>query len=57
MRRRSLTLVWAVIVGDTAKWRGVRMAGPTLRLIEQAATDLPRIYWAINACEEEKLAA
>jgi len=57
VRRRSLTLVWAVIVGDTAKWRGVRMAGPTLRLIEQAATDPPRIYWAINAFEEEKLAA
>jgi hypothetical protein len=33
------------------------MAGPTLRLIEQAATDLPRIFWAINAFEEEKLAA
>ena len=53
----ALTLVWAVIVGDTAKWRGVKMAGPTLRLIEQAATDLPRIFWAINAFEEEKLAA
>jgi hypothetical protein len=33
------------------------MAGPTLRLIEQVATDLPRIYWAINSFEEEKLAA
>jgi len=53
----ALTLVWAVIVGDTAKWRGVKMAGPTLRLIEQAATDLPRIFWAINSFEEEKLAA
>jgi transposase-like protein len=53
----ALTLVWAVIVGDTAKWRGVKMAGPTLRLIEQAAADLPRIFWAINALEEERLAA
>lgn len=53
----ALTLARAVIVGDTAKWRGVKMAGPTLRLTEQAATDLPRIYWAINAFEEERLAA
>ncbi len=49
----ALTLVWAVIVGDTAKWRGVKMAGPTLRLIEQAAAELPRAYWAINALEEQ----
>lgn len=53
----ALTLVWAVLVGDTAKWRGVKMAGPTLRLIEQAAADLPKSCWAINAMEEERKAA
>lgn len=53
----ALTLVWAVLVGDTAKWRGVTMAGPTLRLIEQAAADLPRSCWAINAMDEERRAA
>ena len=53
----ALTMVWAVMMGDTTRWRGVTMAAPTLRLIEQAATDLPRIFWAINSFEEEKLAA
>lgn len=53
----ALTLVWAVMVGDTAKWRGVQMAGPTLRLIEAAAAELPREMWAINNMGEEKLAA
>ena len=33
------------------------MAGPMLRLMEQAAADLPRIYWEIDALEEERLAA
>ena len=33
------------------------MGGPTLRLIEQAAADVPRIYWAVNTFDEEKLAA
>lgn len=53
----ALTMVWAVIVGDTAKWRGVQMAGPTLRLIELAAAELPKSCWAINALEEERRAA
>jgi hypothetical protein len=33
------------------------MAAPTLRLIDQAAANLPRNFWAINAWEEETLAA
>jgi transposase-like protein len=30
----ALTLVWAVVVGDTANWRGVKMAGLALGLTE-----------------------
>lgn len=52
----GLTMVWAVLVENTSSWRGVPMAGPVLRLVEQAAEEMPRIYWAINA-QEERLAA
>ena len=53
----GLTMVWAVLMGTAEGWRGVQMTRPTLRLVEQAAAEMPRICWAINALEEERLAA
>ena len=53
----GLTMVWATLVEGTSKWRGVPMDGPTLRLVEQAAQEMPRICWAVNALVEERLAA
>lgn len=52
----GLSMVWAVLMDSAGGWRGVQMAGPTLRLVEQAAAKLPKSMWAINA-QEERLAA
>lgn len=53
----GLTMVWAVLMAGATQWRGVPMSGPVLRLVEQAAEEMPRIHWAVNALAEERLAA
>lgn len=55
--RSALNLVWATLVDDALKWRGIPMTEPLLEWIAAAVIELPKSMWAVNNMGQERLAA
>lgn len=53
----ALNLVWATLVDDALKWRGIPMSEPLLKRIEAAVIELPKSMWAVHNMGQERLAA
>lgn len=53
----AVNLVWATLIDDALKWRGLPMTEPLLERIEAAVIELPKSMWAVNNMGQERLAA